>query len=104
MPPLCNCYFIPKLLSYGIPTLFSGTNPDAFGEVLNEYLAVADIAGLGTFHYGIYGRFNEGFINGYLQADFFEQPASLFSAAINLRYTFLSATTKHITYSLQMYL
>src|ERR1700733_7723052 len=74
---------------------FAGANADHLIQRIHENLAVADLAALGRLRDGLDDTFYKIFRHGDLQLDFRQKVDDIFSAAIQLRVTFLPTESLH---------
>jgi hypothetical protein len=82
----------------GYATPLAGADANTFGQIQDEYFAVAHITSVSTLGDGNDCRLHKIFIYGDVQPDFFQQAARLFRTAINFRESFLSALAQNFGY------
>ncbi len=73
----------------GDSAAFAGADADALGKLHDKDFTIADRAGMRALGDGGNGRFDKGFVDGDIQADFIEQAACFLGAAVNFRDAFL---------------
>src|SRR5438105_3316311 len=82
-----------------VAAAFAGADADAVVERQDEDFAVADlasVAGAGSVHDGLDGRFDECFVDGNFELQLREEPNLNLGAAVNFRVAALSPAAAYV--------